>query len=149
MEATRDVTIGNYRYQLTRFSPREGSYLVGQFLMKGLLASLENPDQEISEKDLGLGFAATFQGFSEEVFHRVQGKCFAALRRYEDVGGTSVPKPLLMADGRWAITPEPNSVELLSLTVAVLAFNLHCFFEPGALETLRTVFPDLSLVKVG
>jgi hypothetical protein len=144
MEATRDVTIGNYKYQLTRFSARDGSWLTGQFLTKNLLAHLQSPDQEITEKDLGLGLAATFQGFSEDIFNRIQSKCLATIRRYEEAGNTTVAKPIVMTDGRWAVKDEPDPVELLALSVASLSFNLYCFFGPGALETLRTVFPDLS-----
>src|ERR1700734_7716 len=126
MDATRDVTIGNYKYQLLKFSARDGSWLVGQFLTKNLLANLQSPDQEITEKDLGLGLAATFQGFPEDIFNRIQAKCLASIRRYEEVGSTSVARPILMNDGRWAVKDEPDPVELLVLSVAVLTFNLHC-----------------------
>lgn len=145
MEATtQDVTLGGNRYQLTRFSARDGSWIVGQFLTRNLLLSLEDPEKEISEKDLGLGLAAVFQSFPEATYNTIQGKCLAAVRRYEDAGGQPVARPVLMADGRWALAGEPNAVELLAITVATLVFNLHCFFAPGALEMLQTVFPDLS-----
>jgi hypothetical protein len=140
---TKDVVIENTTYQIGSFSPRDGSWIVGQFLMRGLLAQLENPEQELTEQQLGGGFASAFSSFSEETFNRIQTKCLNVIKRYEDNAGQRVPMPLQMADGRF-IPPEPELVVLTTLTVAALVFNLQSFFAPGARKTLLLVFPDLA-----
>lgn len=137
---TKDLTLGGTRYQLNRFTAREGSWILAQFLphMPGLLD--REKAEKLTEKELGIGLAATFSGFSEETFRRIQDKTLAAVKRYD---ANNVPMPLFMADGK-PIPPEPDLVEMTALTVAALVFNLHCFFAPGASATLLAVFPDLS-----
>ena len=140
MDATKDITIGDRTYQLVRLGAREGSWIVGQFLTKGLLIPLDQGDAKpLDEKELGVVFAITLRDLPENIFNSVMQKCLATVRRYETVAG--VPMPVLMSDGRWAIKPEPDLVELTALIVASLVFNLHCFFAPGALQKLLTVFP--------
>ena len=133
---TKDVTIGETKYQVGRLSARDGSWLVGQFLpnMAGAFG------KEIGEKELGLALAATLRSFSEDNFYSIQGKALGVVRRYDSKGN---PVPLLMTDGR--LVYDPGLVELTALTVTSLAFNLHCFFEPGATAALSLVFPDLNL----
>lgn len=141
MEATKDVELGTNRYQITRFTPRVGNWLVSQFLTKNLLLNIEQPDQEVTEKDLAAGLAVTMQQFQEETFNKVQAYALEVCRRY---GPADTVLPLFMKDGRAAVEPVPSPVELLILTATSLAFNLHCFFESGARDLLLTIFPDLS-----
>jgi hypothetical protein len=138
VEATKEIRIGESDYQLSRFSARDGSWIVGQFLTKGLLLPLDNV--QLEEKELGSVFAITLREFSEATFESVQAKCLKTVRRVEN----GQPIPVLMADGRWAVRPEPDLVELTALLVASLVFNLHCFFAPGALKKLQAVFPSGS-----
>lgn len=143
-ERTKDVQIGERKFQVSSFTPREGRWVSSQFLMRGLLGSLENARQEISEKDLGAGLASTFSTFSEETFNRIQDKCFALTAEYN---AQKIAMPVLMRDGprkgEWAGEPL-DLVDSLALTISVLVFNLYDFFAPGARDKLLTVFPDLS-----
>lgn len=134
---TKDIAVNEVRYQLGRYSARDGSWLVGQFLPH-MMGALDGT--EVDEKQLGLGLAASFASFTEETYGRIQAKALAVVRRYD---AKDVPMPLFMADGQ-PIPPALDLVELTTLTVASLVFNLHCFFAPGAARTLRQVFPDLS-----
>jgi hypothetical protein len=136
---TKEITIGRGSFKISRFSPRVGNWLVSQFLTQNLLLPIEKPDQEITEKDLAASLTITLHQFSEEIFYRIQTEALAVCQRVE---GADTVTPVLMKDGRYAV---PLSlVESLALVAHALAFNLHCFFVPGALETLLTVFPDLS-----
>lgn len=141
MESVKEVKIGQFDYQIGRFSPRVGNWLVSQFLTTTLLLQIEDPSREITEKDLASGLSLALRGLPEDVFFRVQTYALEVCRR---VGSANTVTPILMKDGRIGIDPPPNPVETLVLTGASLAFNLHCFFEPGALEMLHLIFPDLS-----
>jgi hypothetical protein len=142
---TRDIQIGEYRYQIGRFSARDGSWIVSQFLTRGLFMAFETPEEgkQLDEKELAGLLAVSLRSFNEEEFNLVRLKCFAVIRRYENKTGTEVAMPILMADGiRYAVVPPPDLVDTTVLLTAALSFNLHCFFAPGALEKLRAVFPS-------
>jgi hypothetical protein len=142
MELTKDIKVGSFDYQITRFTPRVGNWLVSQFLTKNLLLNIERPDQEITEKDLAGGLAATLQLFPEETFNKIQT---AALDVCSRRGLANTVMPVLMKNGGgYAVDPPPTLVEVMVLTAQSLAFNLYCFFEPGALSTLHQIFPDLT-----
>lgn len=142
MDLTRDVKIGEHTYQIGRFSARDGSWMVNQFLTRGLFYALEPQEdgKELGEKELGGLLAVAMRGFSEEDFEKIRVKCLRTCLRYDTPA--AVPIPLLMADGRWAVASPPDLVETLALLVNVLTFNLHCFFAPGALAVLQTAFPS-------
>lgn len=142
MELTKEIQIGENRYLISRFSAREGSWVVGQFLGANLLSRLGGEEKEITEKDLALALSLTSRLLPEDVYASVQSKCFAACKRYVKQGDTEVAMPLFQADGRDIYGF--SLLEVTALTAAILAFNLHCFFEKGAAQTLLTVFPDLS-----
>jgi hypothetical protein len=149
LEATRDVQIGEYRYQITRFNARDGSWLVGQFLTRGLALALEpqEPGKQLTEQELAGMLAVSLRSFSEEDYEKVRVKALSVVRRYENkTGQVEVPMPLLMANNlsRWAVTPPPDIVDSTVILLASLSFNLHCFFAPGALEKLLLVFPGGS-----
>jgi hypothetical protein len=146
MEATsKDVKIGEFTYQLGRFNARDGSWLVGQFLTRGLLYALEPQEngKQMDEKELAGMLAITLRTFNEADYEKVRMKALGVCRRYEDRGvGSNAPIPIFMADGvRYAVSPEPDLVDLTMLMLSSLSFNLHCFFAPGSLEKLLTVFP--------
>jgi hypothetical protein len=134
---TKSIAVNKIEYQLGRVSARDGSWLVGQFLphMTGAWMG----EGEVTEKDLGLALAAALRGFSEDVFQSIQSKALSVVKRLDDKG---TPMPVAMANG--SLVQPLSLVDLTALLVASLAFNLHCFFEPGAAETLRAVFPDLG-----
>jgi|HubBroStandDraft_3_1064219.scaffolds.fasta_scaffold177059_2 hypothetical protein len=146
--ATKDIRIGETNYQLGRLSARNGSWIVNQFVER-VLGRLNNPDRELTEKDLGLGLALDLQNLSEETFLKVQAKCLEVCKRYGTVGDSTIPMPVLRADGKWNDTAEPSLPELLALTVSCLSFNLYSFFESGALETLLIAFPNMNIVNSG
>ena len=141
--ATKDIKIGETNYQLGRLSARNGSWIVNQFVER-VLGRLNNPDRELTERDLGLGLALDLQNLSEETFLKVQAKCLEVCKRYGAVGESTIPMPVLRADGKWNDAGEPSLPELLSLTIACLSFNLYPFFESGALATLLTAFPNMN-----
>jgi hypothetical protein len=149
-EKTSDITIASETYQLTRFNPRDGSWILGKLLpyISGPILAPDSKAPKVDARVLGLMIAQSFSSLSEVDYSTVQFKAMAAVRKYVDVNGLPQPHPVMMIDGpkrgQWAILPEPDLVTYTSLTIASLAFNLLPFFAPGALETLMLVFPDLN-----
>jgi hypothetical protein len=95
---------------------------------------------KFDEKELAAGFTAALRQFPEDTFNRVQQKTLSVIKRYD---ANHVAMPLFHKD-TGADLFGLSLVEIAVLISAALAFNLHCFFEPGAKSLLLTVFPDLS-----
>ena len=93
--------------------------------------------EKVDEKHLALVFAAVLRDMPEDVFNRVRDKCLAVI--------TLNKVPVMMQDGsgRWAVS-SPSLLGVNALIISVLVFNFLPFFSPGALETLRQTYPDLS-----
>lgn len=145
-ESTKDLVIGRIKYQLIRLNPRDGSWVLSRLMpvLSSLMLS-PNPEHQITDQELGLCITQAMSDLDEATFSSIQSKALNSCNLWEDVGGGPVASPLLMKDGsgRWATT-QPDLLSVVALTTAVLAFNLMPFFAPGALETLRAVYPDLS-----
>lgn len=144
-EPTKDIQIGDIRYQLGRFTARDGSWVLGQFLARGLVAGLGNVDEskETIEKQIALMLSMAFAEIDERVYASIQNKCFSVIKRYDQQAENTVAMPLLMASGGFT-GKEPDALSASTLMMACLAFNLAPFFDPGALTTLKTVYPDLK-----
>jgi hypothetical protein len=141
MNATKDVTIGNLLYRVGELSARDGSWVVGQFLPRMLQLT---PEAYKDDKNLGLTMSILMSAVTEDVFDSIREKCFAVCFQQEKDMPT--PTPLLMQNGtgKWAVRTPPDLVAATALITATLVFNLRPFFEPGALETLRQLFPNMS-----
>jgi hypothetical protein len=152
MTATKEVTFGDTSYQIGRLSARDGSWIVGQLMSRGLLNAafnrIEEKSSEPLEKLLGLALTYAFPDMPEEVFQGVQNRCFAVCRQYRQNGDATVAEPLLRQDGsnRWNGRDEPDPLVSMALLMSALTFNLESFFAPGARKTLLQIFPDLSLM---
>jgi len=138
--ATKDIELGTDKYQLTRFSARDGSWIVSQMITSMLLVDTDKTKPK-TDQDYGLFFALSLHELPETTYRRIQELCFGCCRKYAG----DAAHPILMADGtgRWT-NGEPDLVTATALVTAVLVFNLVPFFEPGALKTMRTIYPDLS-----
>jgi hypothetical protein len=144
---TKDITIKDVRYQMGEFTARDGSWVVGQFLARGLIAGLGSLDEskEPIERSIALMLSLGFTQLDENVYNSIQNKCLSVIKRYE--GDTAVP--LLMANGAgWTSGKEPDAITLSTLVMATMAFNFVPFFDPGVLETLRTVYPNLKALSL-
>jgi hypothetical protein len=144
--ATKEIQIGTNRYQLGRLSARQGSWVASQF-RDYILGRLLNPDKKLDERELALMLTEVFSSLPEEIYNNIQAKCLNVCKRYDKVGETEIPSPVIRADGTWNGVGEPGLPELLSLFAACLSFNLYSFFEPGARETLLVAFPDAAPAK--
>jgi hypothetical protein len=141
---TKEVKIGSVVYRISQFSARDGSWVVGQFITRMLLL---DPEKASDEKNLAFILTTLLPSLSEETFNSIRDKCFAVCSQKDDIGGYT---PLLMRDGsnRWAVKEPPDLLATNVLLTSALAFNLSPFFAPGALETLRQIYPDLSQLSV-
>lgn len=144
MDKTKDIMLGERRFQLSRLTPTDGNQVVRHFLMGNILPKvMGESDVEILERDLGLLVSTVLPQLDEVTFGRIQQRCFAACKEYVKRGETEQPFPLFRPDGRWEVE-ELDLPTSLGLLTASLAFNLAPFFAHGALKMLRTLYPDLS-----
>ncbi len=134
---TKDIELADQKYQLTRFSARDGSWIVSQLLTRGLLMI---DSQKADEKALGLFFAYALSQLPEDTYRKIQELCLQAARHFSG----DVAMPLLMQDGRWADGSEPDLPTVTALIVSEMVFNLQPFFDPAAAKTMALVFPDLT-----
>jgi hypothetical protein len=137
---TRDITIGSSTYRIGQFSARDGSWIVSQFITRMLLL---DPAKASDEKNLAFILSTTLSELPEDKYNQVREKCLAVCSEPDSLGAAI---PLLMRDGssRWASKNPPDLVAQNALLIGALVFNLSPFFDPGALETLRQIYPDLS-----
>jgi hypothetical protein len=136
---TKELSVGASNYRIGLFSARDGSWIVGQFITRMLLL---DPEKASDEKNLAFILSTMITDLPEAVFNSIRDKCFAVCSKQDPLGAYA---PLLMRDGsgRWA-EKEPDLLTVNVLLTSALAFNLSPFFAPGALETLRQTYPDLS-----
>ena len=148
VQRTKTITIGGRKFELRRFSPDVGSYLVMKILgagMKGVreeVSSLPSSPPSVADKpspeDMARAmiFSAFLKGFSFEDHQFVQNKCLAVCSRIEGTDAEPIPMPIITGGG--LIMPEirDNMELVLRLETEALVFNLSDFFATGGLEAL-------------
>jgi hypothetical protein len=157
-ERTKTVTIDDTEYQIRRFSPAVGSFILGRVLSAGARAMRDaterngnheaQPVQEGKEFDpkdaepaaRAMAVAAVLQGtFSIEDHSLIQTECMKVCSRMEENDKGSFPMPLVNDKGQWAIPELREDVNTaIQLEVEVLTFNFTDFFALGGLTRLVT-----------
>ena len=152
-EKTKIVEVNGASYQLRRFAPDVGSFIVMQIIGAGLKGVSEGPApsadsvtpkaEQPSGEDLvrAVVFSAFLRGLDFDMHRFVQTKCLALCSRMEPQGDQLVPMPLMTALGV-AIPELREDMELvMKLEIAVLVFNFTDFFAGGGLNALAGARP--------
>ena len=171
-ERTKNVTIESTEYQIRRFSPAVGSFILGRVLSAGARAMRDaaerngnqdvQPPQEIKEFDpkdaepaaRAMAVGAVLQGgFSIEDHSLIQTECMKVCSRIEwnEKANLEMPMPLVNDKGQWAIKEVGEDVNtVLQLQVEAITFNFTDFFGQGGLMKLMgTQTPqELSSQKI-
>jgi hypothetical protein len=141
-EQTKDVEIGGARYQVGRFSARDGSWVLMKLLPLITTAlSATKPEND----EAAIAFFARVIGqigqTDEETFRKIQEHALAVCRRLEN----GVPMPVFLRPNTWAVKElEYDLVTVLALTANALVFNLSPFFSDGGLKQLFESIPGLN-----
>ena len=134
MDLTKDVEIGESRYQVGRFKARDGSWVLAQILTKMLPAAIESSLQ-------GSGLAANRAQISEEEFASIQAIALSVCRRYEN----NIPMPVFPRPDTWAIKDlEYDLVTVMRLTIEALVFNITPFFKGNGLAQMMESLPRMG-----
>jgi hypothetical protein len=111
MEMFKDVTIGEHRYRIGRFTARVGSWLLSQ--------------------------SAKGSKLTEQEFANVQDHCLAVCSRYEPTSGVPMP---IMANGVFAIKElEYDMSTVTKLQGHAMSFSFDSFLAEAAREMKETL----------
>lgn len=145
---TKDITIGDGRYQLVKM-PADTACWINNLLVAVMMKSQTgtnaetNPEQEaelakLSPEERANGLVAVLWlnaavELSEEAYKRVQNRALMACRAYDANGALSV---VLMPDGRWATKGLPvdlaqDGKTVNELVTEAIRFNIAPFFTPA------------------
>jgi hypothetical protein len=132
-ELTKDVTIGENKYRISKMNVFDASWVVTQLLtkilpsamsarMEGTLGTLPKGSVELSRQDL---FA-------------LQNLALDSVARYEPT--TNLPIPILGGPGKLSFKDlETDVTAVLSLTVDSISFSVSSFFEEEGLEKVMSL----------
>ncbi len=128
----KDEKIGEHEYQIGRLTARDASWILIQILTKLLPAPIELklqlnlPEVPVERTQM-----------SAQEFHEIQDLCIMSCKRYEMVGTTKAPMPIMARPGVFAIAElEYDALTIIALTIHCLGFNIACFFDDGDLSGL-------------
>ncbi len=147
-QKTKNVEIDGTKYQIRRFLPDVGSYLLMRIIGAGIKTDAGDATNSASGKEVVRGevpggedlaraviFAAFLRGLDFETHCFVQAQCLAVCARLE--GPDGLPMPIVNAAGVWAIHEIKDDTPLvLRLETEALVFNFTDFFAGGGLNAL-------------
>jgi len=117
MEMLKDVTIGDHKYQIGRFTAKVGSWLLSQ--------------------------SAKGSKMTEQDFANVQDHCLAVCKRYEPT--SNVPMPVMAGPGKFAIAElEYDMATVTKLQGHAMSFNFDDFLAETAREIKETLAAQAS-----
>lgn len=138
---TTTIEIDGATYQLSRFGPELGSFIVnlllGAALKKAAQLSSGVQEQEAPEKppeDSGRGLIqiALMGGLGREEHGLIFSECMKKISRLEGPDGQKIPMPIVSARGDFAAKDLEDDLPLLTkLQIEVLVFNFSDFFARG------------------
>lgn len=153
MESTKEVVIGNSRYQIARVTSEDGSWLLAQTLasMRKVMKAEGVDDQEEpkpaieltpeqqrknTEEMVSAMVQSMLMEVDRELFARIQRYALGVCGEFTAVGENEIVLPVTMATGRIAIPKLKNDIScIFNLTNASLVFNLLPFFLDGGFRT--------------
>lgn len=137
-ERQKDVSIGENKYQVQKFSAKIAMYIASQVFTKivpmgidgGLSISSLPKDREL---------------MTEKEFGDLIDYCMCACKQYKQIGDNEMLLPVMVVKGKWAIAElEYDLTTVAALCVHVLSFNITSFFKSGALKTIAESLSDLK-----
>lgn len=160
IEKTKNVAIDGKQYQLRRFTPDVGSYIVMQILGAGMKSQTfseappssgttvlppEIPAVAPNGEDVvrTLVFAALLRGMDFDMHKKIQDWCLACCSRMEGEDG-KLPMPLTTQSGAIMGDVRDDMPLVMKLEMEVLVFNFSDFFAEGGLNTLAGPKPPVS-----
>lgn len=132
-EKTKDVYLGDERYQIGRMTPWVGSWMVAQIITKMLPMGIDNA--LALELKIPINLPLSRSDMTEEQFHNMQKHCLDVVKFYE-ASGPAVP--IVLPDGRFV--KDISTPDVIALTVHALLFNVSDFFVEGAAERIAKSF---------
>jgi len=153
MEATKEIVIGNSRYQISRIDAETGSFLLYQILAalrkamsedgeeptsQGEQPALSPEDQtkQTSEATMGM-IQNVLMNVDRSMFSKIQRDALSVCKQFTAVGENETLLPVLMASGKIAIPDLKNDIQtLVALTQHSLHFNLLPFFSGGGFKAV-------------
>jgi hypothetical protein len=126
-EREKIISFKDQQWRLSKVAALVGSNIVRRYIASGY----PQPQQ-------------FFGALSDEDAAAIQKTCLLAVSQ---IGPDGKPLPIMMVDGRWAITPEPDAEMIYSLALASLAFQLQDFFGADALKELGEIITGLFPVN--
>lgn len=138
----KDTTIGDNQYRIGLLKAADGGWIFSTFVKRYRAYKEANPEPEqvIDPNapipppiDPEVGFAVTAAFLVEQLgrgeLAEVQTLCLSVCGRYDSRLGSPIAKPVLFADGRYAIPElEFDAPAVLELTKQCIAFNIAPFF---------------------
>jgi hypothetical protein len=153
MEATKDVVIGDSRYQISRVDAETGSFLLYQILAALRKAIAEGGEEEPAQQEqielspeekekqtseaTGAMIQNVLMSVDRVMFGKIQRDALSVCKQYTAIGENETLLPVLMANGKIAIPDLKNDIQaLVSLTQHSLHFNLLPFFSNGGFKAV-------------
>jgi hypothetical protein len=140
-ETSKDVTIGESRYQIGRMTARVGSWIAMQIGTKLFPIMFES---QINIEGLPSGRSE----MSETEFRNIQDHCLSVCRKYRVVGQSEVALPIMKSANVFAAPElEFDVVTISALTVHALVFNIAPFLQGDELKSVLASFKDIRLLN--
>jgi hypothetical protein len=90
-------------------------------------------DKELNMSNLPEGRSI----MTEQEFSDLVDYCMCGCKKYEAVGNTDVPMPIMLQKSKWLIPDlEYDTITVIALCANILNFNISSFFNEGALNKL-------------
>ncbi len=160
-ERTKTIRIEDTEYQIRRFTPAVGSFILAKIMSAGAKAieqaaenakapentppqqaEIEMPDPEVIVRALA-GGALFGSVLSIDDHKTIQSECMKVCARVEPRNDQDFPMPIVNDKGTWAIAEVRDNMQLvLRLEMETLVFNFVPFFEAGGLKGLLGAQPS-------
>ncbi len=139
MERYKDVHIDGHNYQIEKFTAKIGMFIAVQIFTKIAPLGL---DQQININNL----PESRKLMTEQEFSDLVDYCMCAAKKYETVGSSEMPLPIMTKKGVWLIKDlEYDTPTVIALCAQVLSFNIASFFTEKSLKVLRDSMKDIAL----
>jgi len=142
LEPIKDTTVNGTKFQLCRLSAVDGSFLLMALMGHLQKAISANPIQDAQqpppetndEQSASTLIQFMLMNLDEQTFRAVQRKALSVVCRYEKVGDTLMPVPILMVNGMFSYPQLNKDIStVLTLTSQSLFANLSPFLSKSML----------------
>jgi hypothetical protein len=147
IQRSKTIDLNGRRWELRKLSP-----IVGSFIWQRLMGACFKAQESIAHDEIKMDSATAeaaakatpeerlrtlcgiaFMHLSLDDFTFTQNSCMKAISRYEMMGESEQPIPIMTSDGSWAAHElEDNPFLVTKLTVEALVFSLASFLSEGA-----------------